>query len=178
MTRRLQHISDPSWQPWLLVAEAGAVVIMAGILCQIAQLYVSIRTRELRRDMTGDPWDGRTLEWATASPPPAYNFAVMPRVETIDAFWEMKRRGQTAILPTYETVEMPRNSAIGVFIAFFASAAGFALIWHIWWLAILGLLGAATAMLVFGWSDDRERELSAAEIAQLEAARLSLRQPA
>src|SRR5215831_6646134 len=102
MTRRLQHISDPSWQPWLIVAEAGAIVIFCGILCQIAQLYVSIRTRELRRDMTGDPWDGRTLEWATASPPPAYNFAVMPRVETIDAFAYMKRRGLPPVEPTYE----------------------------------------------------------------------------
>src|SRR5229473_373234 len=93
MTRRLEHISDTSWQPLLLVAELGAVVIFLGILCQIVQLYVSIRTRESRRDLTGDPWNGRTLEWATSSPPPAYNFAVMPRVETIDAFWEMKRRG-------------------------------------------------------------------------------------
>ena len=79
MTRRLQHIADPSWQPLLLVAEAGAIVIFFGILCQIAQLYVSIRTRERRLDLTGDPWNGRTLEWATSSPPPAYNFAVVPR---------------------------------------------------------------------------------------------------
>jgi cytochrome o ubiquinol oxidase subunit 1 len=178
MTRRLQHISDPSWQPLLLVAEAGAIVIMCGILCQIAQLYVSIRTRELRRDFTGDPWNGRTLEWATASPPPAYNFAVLPRVETIDAFWEMKRRGMTQVEPMYETMEMPRNSPIGIVIALFASAAGFALIWHIWWMAILAVFGAAIAMLVFGWSDDREHELSAAEIAQLERARMSLRQTA
>src|SRR6266566_2797862 len=178
MTRRLQHISDPSWQPLLLVAEAGAVVIMAGILCQIAQFYVSIRTRELRRDLTGDPWNGRTLEWATASPPPSYNFAMMPRVETIDAFWEMKRRGLAPVQPVYEPMEVPRNSPIGCVIAFFASAAGFALIWHIWWMAIPAVFGAAVAMLGFGWSDDRERELSAAEIAQLERDRLSLRQTA
>src|SRR5262249_12638726 len=178
MTRRLQHIFDPSWQPLLLVAEVGAIVIFCGILCQIAQLYVSIRTRELRRDLTGDPWNGRTLEWATASPPPPYNFAVLPRVETIDAFWEMKRRGHTAIPLAYETIEMPRNSPIGVVTAFFASATGFALIWHIWWMAILALFGAAIAMLVFGWSDDRERELSAAEIGQLERARRGLGQPA
>ena len=94
MTRRLQHIPDPSWQPLLLVAEAGAIVIFCGILCQIAQLYVSIRTRERRLDLTGDPWNGRTLEWSTSSPPPAYNFAVLPRVETIDAFWHMKRTGR------------------------------------------------------------------------------------
>jgi cytochrome o ubiquinol oxidase subunit 1 len=178
MTRRLQHISDPSWQPLLLVAELGAVVIFLGILCQIAQLYVSIRTREQRRDLTGDPWNGRTLEWATSSPPPAYNFAVMPKVETIDAFWEMKRRGLTALEPTYETIEMPRNSATGFVTAFFAVVTGFALIWHIWWMVILGLLAAAVTMLVFGWSENREREIPANEIARMERARLGLGRPA
>jgi cytochrome o ubiquinol oxidase subunit 1 len=178
MTRRLQHISNLSWQPWLLVAEVGAVVIFCGVLCQIAQLYVSIRTREQRLDVTGDPWNGRTLEWATSSPPPAYNFAMLPRVETIDAFWHMKRTGRPRIEPAYETIEMPRNSPVGFVTAFFATITGFALIWHIWWMVIVGLLGAAVTVLAFGWSIDREREISAAEIAQMERARLGLRQPA
>jgi cytochrome o ubiquinol oxidase subunit I len=178
MTRRLQHIPDPSWQPLLLAAEAGAVVIFLGILCQIVQLYVSIRTRERRRDLTGDPWNGRTLEWATSSPPPAYNFAVLPRVETIDAFWEMKRRGLTRVEPAYEPIEMPRNSPIGFVTAFFAVVTGFALIWHIWWIVILGLLAAAVGVLVFGWSEDREREISVTEIARMERARLGLGRPA
>ena len=174
MTRRLQHISDPSWQPLLLVAEAGAVLIFCGILCQIAQLYVTIRTRERRRDLTGDPWNGRTLEWATASPPPAYNFAVPPRVETIDAFWEMKRRELTAVEPSYDAIEMPRNSPIGFITAFFSVVTGFALIWHIWWIVILGLLAAAITVMVFGWSENREREISVAEIARTERTRLGL----
>src|SRR3954449_2871941 len=178
MTRRLQHISDPSWQPWLLVAEAGAIVIMCGIFCQVAQLYVSIRTRELRRDLTGDPWNGRTLEWATTSPPPAYNFAVLPTIETIDAFWEMKQRGLTSVQSVYEPMEVPRNSPIGFVIAFSVSAAGFALIWHIWWIAILAVFGAAVAILVFGWSNNRERELSADDIAQLERDWMSPRRTA
>jgi cytochrome o ubiquinol oxidase subunit I len=182
MTRRLQHIPDPSWQPLLLLAEFGAVVIFLGILCQIVQLYVSIRTRESRRDLTGDPWNGRTLEWATSSPPPAYNFAVMPRVESIDAFWEMKRRGLTPGLtpgePTYETIEMPRNSPIGFVTAFFAVAAGFSAIWHIWWIVILALLAIAVTVLVFGWSENREREIPANEIARMERARLGLGRPA
>jgi cytochrome o ubiquinol oxidase subunit 1 len=178
MTRRLQHIPDPSWQPLLLVAEVGAIVIFLGILCQIAQLYVSIRTREVRRDLTGDPWNGRTLEWATSSPPPAYNFAVLPRVETIDAFWQMKRRGLPEVEPTYETIEMPRNSPIGLVNAFFATIVGFALIWHIWWIVILGLLAVSVGILVFGWSENREREIPANEIARLERARLGLGRPA
>jgi cytochrome o ubiquinol oxidase subunit I len=178
MTRRLQHISDPSWAPWLLVAEVGAIVIFAGILCQAAQLYVSIRGREQHRDLTGDPWNGRTLEWATTSPPPAYNFAVLPKVETIDAFWHMKQAGRETPAPSYVAIEMPRNSPVGFVMAFFAVVTGFALIWHIWWLVIIGFLAAVVTMLVAGWSDDREHEISATEIAQIEQARLGPRQPA
>ena len=174
MTRRLQHIPDPRWQPLLLVAEAGAIVIFLGVLCQIAQLYVSIRTRESRRDLTGDPWNGRTLEWATSSPPPAYNFAVLPIVETIDGFWDMKRRGvKPAVQPAYETIEMPRNTPIGFIIAFFAFFVGFSLIWHIWWLVLVGLLAVAVTIMVFGWSEQREREIPAGEIARIERARLA-----
>ena len=176
MTRRLQHIADPSWLPWLIVAEVGAVIIFCGILCQIAQLYVSIRTRETRRDLTGDPWNGRTLEWATISPPPAYNFAVLPRVDAIDAFWVTKQRGGlTATEIGYQTIEVPRNSATGLVIAFFASATGFALIWHIWWMVALGLAGAAITLLTFGWNEEREAAIPAAEIARMERARSGLR---
>src|SRR6266436_1930457 len=126
MTRRMQHYDNLAWQPWLLVAAAGAVIILAGIISQIVQLVVSIRAREQHRDLTGDPWNGRTLEWSTASPPPAWNFAVLPQVDDKDAFWEMKRRGLAPVQPVYEPMEMPRNSPIGCVIAFFASAAGFA----------------------------------------------------
>jgi cytochrome o ubiquinol oxidase subunit 1 len=183
MTRRLQHVADPSWRPLLLVAEVGAVVIFAGVLCQIAQLYVSIRTREERLDLTGDPWGGRTLEWATSSPPPAYNFAVLPRVETIDAFAYMKRTGRApggpvGVEPAYENIEMPRNSPAGFIIAFFAVVMGFALIWHIWWIAMLAILAAAVTALVAGWRDEREREIAAAEVARMERARPGLRLPA
>jgi len=170
MTRRLQHIPDPSWRPLLLVAEIGAIVIFCGVLCQIAQLYVSIRTREHRRDLTGDPWNGRTLEWSTSSPPPAYNYAVLPKVETIDAFWQMKRTGRAPVEPAYEAIEVPHNSPAGFITAFFATIMGFSLIWHIWWLAILNFLAAVIVVLIAGWSIKREHEISAAEVAQIERA--------
>ncbi|MBV8113003.1 MAG: cytochrome o ubiquinol oxidase subunit I, partial [Hyphomicrobiales bacterium] len=120
---------------------------------------------------TGDPWNGRTLEWSTSSPPPAYNFAVLPKVETIDAFWHMKRTGRAPVEPVYEPIEIPRNSPAGFITAFFAVVMGFSLIWHIWWLAILGFLAAATVVLIAGWNIDREHEISAAEVAQMERAR-------
>jgi cytochrome o ubiquinol oxidase subunit 1 len=175
MTRRLQHINNPEWQPLLLVAEAGAVVIMLGIGAQILQLAISIMTRESRRDLTGDPWNARTLEWATASPPPAYNFALMPQVDDVDAFWEMKRkRDLDEVAPTYEAIEMPRNTPTGIIAAFFAVVTGFALIWHIWWAVILGLLGAVAVLAVFGWSENREFEIEADEVARIERSQPSL----
>jgi cytochrome o ubiquinol oxidase subunit 1 len=121
--------------------------------------------------LTGDPWNGRTLEWATSSPPPAYNFAVLPTVETIDAFWHMKRTGWAPVEPAYEAIEMPRNSPAGFITAFFAVVMGFSLIWHIWWLAILGFLAAVIVVLIAGWSIEREHEISAAELARMERAR-------
>jgi len=172
MTRRMQHYADVSWQPYLIVAEVGAVVILCGIIATIAQLVVSIRTRESRRDRTGDPWNGRTLEWSTSSPPPAYNFAMLPQVDSLDAFWAMKQRGPAVPAERYESIETPRNSANGFVTAFFAVVTGFAMIWHIWWLAVLGLICAALTLLVYGWVERVEQEVSGEQLANDERVRL------
>ena len=178
MTRRMQHYADTSWQPYLIVAETGAVVILCGILATVAQLVVSIRTRERRRDLTGDPWDGRTLEWSTASPPPAYNFAALPQVEAIDAFWDMKQRNALVPLDRYEAIEVPSGSANGFVTAFFAVVTGFAMIWHIWWLAILGLACGAVTLFAFGWIIRVDGEISGEELGRIEHARLHRGGPA
>jgi cytochrome o ubiquinol oxidase subunit 1 len=175
MTRRMQHYDNLSWQPWLMVAAFGALVILAGIVCQIVQLIVSIRDRDALRDTTGDPWNGRTLEWSTASPPPPWNYAVLPRVEGVDAFWIQKRRarlGQPASVgpPGYEPIEMPKNSPTGFIIAFFAVVTGFALIWHIWWMAIIGAIGAFVTLLFFAFRETEEIEIPAAEVARADRA--------
>jgi cytochrome o ubiquinol oxidase subunit 1 len=175
-TRRMQHYADPTWQPLMLVAMAGAVVILLGIILTAVQLAVSIRTRHRRRDVTGDPWNGRTLEWSIPSPPPKWNFSVLPRVTGADAYWSMKARGREAALRAkviYEPVSLPKHSPIGVIVAFFAVVLGFALIWHIWWLAMLGLLGALAAAIRHTWRVDLEDPVSADEIARFEAARVS-----
>jgi cytochrome o ubiquinol oxidase subunit 1 len=174
-TRRMQHTDVASWQPLLLVAVLGAVVILVGILCTILQLAVSIRNREQYRDRTGDPWNGRTLEWSTPSPPPSWNFALMPLIETEDAFWYMKRAAaqpgaEPPPAPEYEAIEMPLNSATGFVTAFFAVITGFALIWHIWWMVILGLVGAFITVLVFSWRDHDEMEIPIEEIARIDRA--------
>ncbi len=175
MTRRMQHYDNLAWQPWLWVAAAGTVVILAGIVCQVVQLVVSIRSRGERRDVTGDPWNGRTLEWATASPPPAWNFAVVPYVTDRDAFWSAKQRAhaaqdQPAPWRKYKPVEMPENSATGFVGAFFAVVTGFALIWHIWWLAGLGMLGASVTILAFAFRETEEVEIPAEQLAEFDRA--------
>ena len=175
MTRRMQHYDNLAWQPWLVVAAAGSVVILAGIVCQVVQLVVSIRDRAQNRDVTGDPWNGRTLEWSTASPPPAWNFAILPHVTDKDAFWSAKHGAPTKQAPlakwgTYSPIEMPSRSATGFINAFFAVVIGFAMIWHIWWMAGLGMLGALVTVLAFAFRDREEIEIPAEQLAQFDRA--------
>ena len=173
MTRRLQHYDVPGWQPWLIAAAVGAAIIFAGIVCQIAQLIVSIRRREALRDLTGDPWDGRTLEWSTPSPPPAWNFAVLPEVDGEEAYWGMKARQHEAKQqeePRFEALELPQPSATGIVCAFFAVVSGFALIWHIWWLVALGCVASYATFVAFAWRDAAPIRVPAREVARIERA--------
>ena len=183
MTRRLQHYDVAEWRPWLVVAAVGVLIILCGIIAQIAQLVVSIRTRERRRDVTGDPWGGRNLEWATASPPPPFNFAVLPNVTDQEPYWDMKRRAhETGHLatsePQYQPIAMPRNTPTGFVTAFFAVVTGFSLIWHIWWLVIAGLVGAYATFVVFAWRDHDEVIIPAEEVARLDRANRAARSAA
>jgi cytochrome o ubiquinol oxidase subunit I len=172
MTRRMQHYDIAAWRPWLLVAAAGAAVILAGIALQIAQLVVSFRHREELRDATGDPWNGRTLEWSTSSPPPVFDFAVLPKIEGSDAYWTTKQRALAQHLlgdePAYADIELPRNSATGFVCAFFATFLGFSLIWHIWWLAAVSFLGAFATFVAFAWRDRTEYRIPAEEVARMD----------
>jgi cytochrome o ubiquinol oxidase subunit 1 len=174
MTRRMQHYDVPEWHPWTLVAAGGAALIMVGIILQIIQLTVSIRNRARLVDRTGDPWDGRSLEWATASPPPAFNFAVLPRVSGEDAYWDIKQRARRQTgdgePPRYDAVEMPRNSPTGFICAFFATFGGFGMIWQIWWLVIVSLIGAFATFVVFAWRDRTEYDIPADEVARIDRA--------
>jgi cytochrome o ubiquinol oxidase subunit 1 len=171
-TRRMQHYSNVHWQPLMLVALAGALLILLGIALTGLQLVVSIRQRALNRDLTGDPWNGRTLEWSTPSPPPAWNFSHLPQVDRPDAFWAMKQQSGTArdrnAGRTYEAIEVPRNNPTGFFLAFFAVLLGFSLIWRVWWGAGLGLLGAIVVCLMEAWRTDREIEVPAERVADFE----------
>ncbi|MCJ2031350.1 cytochrome o ubiquinol oxidase subunit I [Methylobacterium sp. J-043] len=137
VTRRAQHFDDPSLQIWFVIAAIGAGLIALGIGAMIVQFAVSIKNREKLRDLTGDPWEGRTLEWATSSPPPDYNFAFTPVVHRLDAWWDMKARGFQRPLSGYKPIHMPKNTATGVILGMVSIVFSFAMIWYIWWLAAL-----------------------------------------
>ncbi|MBV9117826.1 MAG: cbb3-type cytochrome c oxidase subunit I, partial [Acetobacteraceae bacterium] len=165
MTRRLQHYDFAPWRPWVIAAGFGIILLFCAFLCQVAQLVVSVLRRAELRDETGDPWDGRSLEWSTASPPPAFNFAVLPNVRGEEPYWEIKRRA----------IEMPRNSPTGFITAFFATITGFALIWHIWWMVGLGIAAAYVVFVVFAWRDVEEYVIPAEEVARIDRARRQAR---
>jgi cytochrome o ubiquinol oxidase subunit 1 len=175
MTRRMQHYDRPEWHVWLLIAGLGALIILCGIILQVAQLIVSIRTRDRRREPSGDPWDGRTLEWATPSPPPAFNFAILPDASGEEPYWNMKRAAREAAQPgaeepRYEAIHLPRNSPTGFITAFFAVITGFSLIWHIWWLVVVGLIGAYATFVFLAWRDVQETDIPADEVARIDRA--------
>lgn len=167
-TRRLDHY-DPGtgWQSLFIIAAFGACVIMAGMGCQFIQLYVSIRDRKKNRDTTGDPWNGRTLEWSIKSPPPVYNFAILPEVNSRDPFWTSKHEKQS---PHYEPIHMPKNSPHGVYIGALTFLFSFALIWFIWWLAALSLIGIVVSLISRFSEEHTEYTLTAEEVERRERA--------
>jgi len=169
-TRRLDHYdSSLGWQGLFIVAGVGVLILGLGVIFQILQLIVSYLQRNQTRDLTGDPWDARTLEWATSSPPAHYNFASLEEVTTRDAFWETKQKG--APEPRYEDIVLPKNSYVGLFVAGFAFMAGFGFIWHIIWMIALGLLGVIVSVIVRSFADDTEYTIKAATVKKLEEAR-------
>jgi len=177
-TRRLDHYdASLGWQPLFIVAGIGALVICAGVGVQLLQLGYSIWKRKELKDTTGDPWDARTLEWATTSPPPEYNFAVLPEVTSRDAFWEAKQHKTSLTSDKLEPVLVPKNSAAGPIISLGVFVAAFGFVWHIWWLVILMTLFAVAAVMWRTLSDDEsERLIPVGELKELE--RLSKKEQA
>jgi cytochrome o ubiquinol oxidase subunit 1 len=171
-TRRLDHYAaSTGWQGLFIVAGVGLAFILAGVGFQILQIVVSIVQRKKNRDLTGDPWDGRSLEWSTASPPPAYNFAVLPEVHGREAFWEAKHAKTPPPKPKFTAIRMPKNSPLAVLIGALSLAFGFAIIWYMWWLAIIALLGIITCLIVRTSQRETEYTISVERVAQIEAER-------
>lgn len=169
MTRRLNTYDNPDWEPYLYVAFVGAVFVAIGILCQLIQIAVSFRDRKKNVDLTGDVWDGRTLEWSTTSPAPFYNFAHIPYAGEIDSFWVDKEKGVAYQRPAkYEDIHMPTNRAAGVLIGGLLFVFGFAMTWYIWWLAIASLVGSIIVFIASSFTKKVDYYVPAAEVERIE----------
>ena len=174
VTRRLSHFEDPSLQIWFQIAALGAVLIAIGIGCMIVQFAVSYLRRDQLRDTTGDIWDGRTLEWSTSSPPPAYNFAFTPVVHDHDAWWDMKQHGYVRPTAGFIPIHMPRNTGAGVVIAGIATVCGFALIWHMWLVAVVAFVGMVGAAIVHTFNYQRDFHIPADQVRHTEDIRTGM----
>ena len=172
MTRRLNYYDNPVWNNWLLVAGAGAIIVLCAIGVQFYQMFASIRDQKNNRDWSGDPWDGRTLEWATSSPPPFYNFALLPNVRDRDHWADMKEQSLAYKIPEqYQRIHMPKNTWAGVVIGGAALAFGFAMVWWIWWMAILSSGAMLAAWIAYAFSDDKDYYVEVDEILAIEQKR-------
>ncbi len=172
-TRRLDYVDPASgWHILFVVAAIGVGIIGLAVVLQVVQVAVSIVQRKHNK-AGSDPWNGRTLEWATHSPPPVYNFALVPHVHSRDAWWYekelTKKEGGSAKPPVYEDIEMPKNTSVGLIIAGFAFCVGFCVIWHIWWLAMLGAVGLLVCIIARSFTEDTEYVITAEEVAATEA---------
>lgn len=172
-TRRLNHYEVAEWQPFFLVAGLGAFLILCGVGFQLLQLYVSIQQRGKNRDSTGDPWNGRTLEWATSSPPPFYNFAHIPTVKERDAFWVMKQKKDISLhKPPYEQIHMPKNTPMGIYIGLASFLLGFGIVWYMFWLAAISALAIFVCVVIRFYEKDTDFYVSIKQVEQIEKEKL------
>ncbi|UYY59228.1 cytochrome o ubiquinol oxidase subunit I [Sphingomonas sp. S2-65] len=171
VTRRLRHFDDPSYQIWFIIAGIGAAIIAVGIAAFLIQIFVSIRNREQLRDFTGDPWDGRSLEWATSSPPPEYNFAFTPVIHDLDAWYDMKNRNASRPTEGFRDIHMPKGTGAGVILAGLSAVIALAMIWYIWWLAVLAFVGLLVVAIGHTFNYDRDFHIPAEEVTRVESLR-------
>jgi cytochrome o ubiquinol oxidase subunit I len=174
VTRRVSHFEDMSLQIWFQIAAFGAFLIALGIASFLIQLVVSYRCRESLRDFTGDPWNGRTLEWSTSSPPPAYNFAFTPVIHDNDAWSDMKQRGYERPLEGFRPIHMPKNTWAGIVLAGLSTVFGFAMIWHMWPLAVLSFVLLVSTAIFHTFNYQRDYHIDADEVIRTEGARTRL----
>lgn len=174
MTRRLDYYPASSgFHPYLVIAAIGVAIIFCGIIFQIVQLVVSIKNREQYKDTTGDPWDGRTLEWSIPSPPPFYNFAIEPVVNDRDPFWVEKQKraqsGYVAEKPKYTDIHMPRNTSMGFIIAMISLLFGFAMVWDMALISAVSGIAIIVCVIIRTCNFNTDYYVKASEVEETEA---------
>ena len=168
--RRIDHYDDPSWQPFFIVSALGVIVVGIGIALNVLQIVYSIWKRKELRDKTGDPWDGRTLEWSVASPAPEYNFAVIPSVNSVDEWWYRKQHKHSVhvLKKDIKPIHLPGNTGVGFGIGMLSFVFGAALIWHIWWLAVAAVSALVLIVIYRSMVGGSEKIISVEEILKQE----------
>lgn len=168
--RRIDHYdSSTGWQPLYITSMIGFVIICCGVISQVLMVIKSIKERKQNRDILGDPWNGRTLEWSTSSPPPFYNFAVIPTISSPEPYWDMKIRGEKPD-KNYKDIECFKNTGMGIYLAGFGFLMAFAIVWQILWLIVFGFIGIIACLVYLSFYDEIEYELPAEEVAKIEKA--------
>ncbi len=169
MPRRTVAFFEPAYLPYTIVALIGAGLILCGLGSLFVQLWVSIRRREETRVYAGDPWNGRGLEWSISAPPPEYNYPVLPEVTDQDPFAVAKENGYAYRPPReYADIKMPANSAVGLVIGVAAGLGAFGLVWHMWWLAVLGLVVIAGTVIARSFVRETTKVVPAGEVERTE----------
>ena len=174
VTRRMSHFEDPELQWLFQISFVGTLMIAGGIGALLMQFFMTWKNRKKLRDVTGDPWDGRTLEWSTSSPPPDYNFAFTPVVYDNDTFADMKKAGWKRPLKDYVAIHMPKNTWAGFVISAIAMVIGFAIIWHMWLLTGLAFIAMMVAIVGHTFNYKRDYYISAEEVTRTENERTKL----
>jgi cytochrome o ubiquinol oxidase subunit 1 len=174
VTRRMSHFEDPSIQWLFQISLFGTLMIAGGIGAMLIQFGVSFMRRKQLRDVTGDPWDGRTLEWATSSPPPDYNFAFTPRVHDNDTWADMKKMKYVRPATGFQPIHMPSNTWAGFAIAALSGLLGFAIIWQMWLLTIVVFIALIATVIVHTFNYKRDYYIPAEEVAATELAHTRL----
>jgi cytochrome o ubiquinol oxidase subunit 1 len=168
VTRRVSQFEDPSLQIWFIIAAFGAGLIALGIVSFLVQIFVSFRKREALKDETGDPWEGRTLEWATSSPPPDYNFAFTPVVHDHDSWYDMKKRGYVRPLEGFRPIHMPKNTGTGAILSALSIGLAFGLIWYMWWLAAVSFVAIVVVSIAHTFNYKRDFYIPVEEVTATE----------
>jgi cytochrome aa3-600 menaquinol oxidase subunit I len=170
MPRRVYTYSEASgWGPLNMVSTIGGFLMGVAFLVLVYNMYYSFRYAT--REVTGDAWNGRSLEWSTPSAmPPFYNFAKIPEVTRLDHFWYAKQNNEVEKLAAKDIkkIHMPSNSGVPFIMGSFFFVAGFGMVFGWFWMAIIGLIGVFGTMIHRSFAYDDGYYVSEKEIKETE----------
>ena len=170
MPRRIDYIPFVSWRPLLMSEEAGIFLFLIAAYYMIKQMYVSIRDRAQHRVTGPDPWrTARSLEWLTHCPVPFYNFALLPHINSRDEWAWRRQNGLVNLRPDhYEDIHLPNNTFVPMLLGALAFGLGFGMVWRMYWLAGLSLLGIVVAVIARSFEPDSGHTIPGVRIREIE----------